>query len=198
MTKLPEQTHALGTRGPWTVQESNVKYHDPWLHVVRDEVTRPDGAAGSYCVAYLKSGVSVIAIDQHRQVFLTREYHYGVDRITLEAVSGGRDHDEEPIITARRELKEELGIEAGQWIDLGHADPFTANVVSPTQLFLATDLSFGDTQQEGTEQIQLVQFPWEQVLEMVYRSEISHAPSALCILKANAYLRGETSFRVLD
>lgn len=189
-----ESTHTLGPRGPWQINQSQIMYRDPWIRLVRDDVTRPDGQAGSYCVAYLKSGVSVVAVDQQQNVYLTREFHYGVDRITIELVSGGRDHNEPPIDAARRELSEELGIQAGRWIDLGTTDPFTANVVSPTQLYLALDLSFGTPQTEGTEEIDLVKLSWAEAIEKVYSGEISHAPSGLCLLKADAHFRGATSF----
>lgn len=189
-----QNAHPLGARGPWEVTESNVKYQDPWIRVVRDEVRRPDGKQGSYCVAHLKAGVCVIAVDQQQNVYLTQEFHYGVDRVTIEAVSGGRDGDEAPLATAKRELAEELGIEAATWYDLGCTDPFTANVVSPTQLYLAMDLKLGDSRPEGTEQIELVKLPWAEVKKMVFDGIISHSPSGLCFLKADAHLRGEIQF----
>lgn len=194
MSEAKPEAHPHGERGPWWVNESHVKYEDPWIRVVRDEVTRPDGAAGSYCVAHLKSGVCVVAVSEDRSVHLTREFHYGVNRVTLEAVSGGRDDNEEPLITAKRELQEELGIRAAKWLALGIADPFTANVVSPTHLFLAMELDFGNSDPEGTEEIEMMTLSWSDAITRVYSGEISHAPSGLCLLKADAYFRGLVTF----
>jgi len=178
----------LVRHGPWLILESNVKYRDPWVEVVRDEVIRPDGLPGSYCVVTLKPGVSILAVDHQRQVHLTREFHYAVGRYTIEAVSGGRDEGESPLVAARRELQEELGLQAARWIDLGCVDPFTANVYSPTQLYLALDLEWGETQLEGTEQIQRYSIPFDQAVEMVLDGRITHAPTCVAILKADRRL----------
>lgn len=174
--------------GPWTVQERRVVYRDPWIRVVRDEVTRPDGTPGSYCVVHLKPGVSVIAVDDRGDVHLTQEFHYGVGRTTLEAVSGGVDEGESPDLAARRELAEELGIEARTWIDLGVVDPFTANVVSPTRLYLALGLSWIDATPEGTEQIERISMPLQDAIQAVMNGQITHAPSCLALLRSAMHL----------
>lgn len=180
--------------GPWTIVQSQIKYQDPWIRVVRDEVIRPDGLAGSYCVVFLKPGVCVIAVDEHGQIHLTQEFHYGVGRVTIEGASGGREDNESPLSAARRELKEELGIQANRWIDLGVTDPFTANVVSPTQMYLALELTIGQPQLEGTEVIQRHAISLSMALEMVIRSQITHGPSCLAILKADRFLSGLSHF----
>ena len=164
-------------------------YRDAWIELVRDVVIRPDGAPGTHCIVRLKPGVSVLALDAEGIVFLTEEFHYGVGRDTLEAVSGGIDAGEEALESARRELREELGITAGRWTDLGVCDPFTSVVVSPTRLFLARSLSFGETQQEGTERIRCRKIPFSEALRMVHASQITHAPSCLLILKTESLLR---------
>jgi ADP-ribose pyrophosphatase len=175
--------------GPWQIVSSQVRYQDPWVQVVRDEVIRPDGLPGSYCVITLKPGVCVVALDDDGCVHLTREFHYAVGEETVEGVSGGRDGAEPPLLAAQRELREELGLLAGKWIDLGQVDPFTANVFSPTQLYLAMELTRCDRELEGTEQIQPVVIGFEQAIEMVMDSRITHAPSCVALLKAAHHLK---------
>jgi ADP-ribose pyrophosphatase len=178
MMPTPTRQH-----GPWEIIESREIYRDPWTRLRRDEVIRPDGKPGSYSVVDLKPGVSVLAIDEDDNAYLTEEFHYGVGRVTIETVSGGIEPGESALATAQRELKEELGIEAAQWSDLGTVDPFTANVVSPTKLYLARSLTMGEQQLEGTEQIRRVKVPIQRVVRMVMGSEITHAPSCVLILK---------------
>ncbi|WP_153558289.1 NUDIX domain-containing protein [Roseimaritima sediminicola] len=169
--------------GPWRILHSREVYRDPWVRLRQDDVRRPDGHPGSYVVVHLKPGVCVLAMDADRHVYLTREFHYGVGRVTLEAVSGGVEPGEAAEPTARRELGEELGITAGRLTALGTTDPFTANVVSPTALFLAEDLTFGQPDPEGTEQIECVKMPLDEAVRRVMEGEITHAPSCLVILK---------------
>jgi ADP-ribose pyrophosphatase len=169
--------------GPWTITETREVYRDPWVRLQRDEVVRPDGGPGSYAVAYLKPGVCVIAIDDEGAVHLTEEFHYGVGRVTLEGVSGGVEPGETPEQTAHKELAEELGIRAERLFPLGSVDPFTANVVSPTELFLAEGLLLGEPQPEGTEVIRRISMPFADAVEAVMEGEITHAPSCVAILK---------------
>src|SRR5262245_49268529 len=116
--------------GPWQILSRREVYRDPWIGVERHEVIRPDGAPGSHCVVNLLPGISVLPVDDRGIVYLTEEFHYGVGRETIEVVSGGIDPGEEVEAAARRELAEELGISARDWIDLGVCDPFTSIVVS--------------------------------------------------------------------
>src|SRR6056297_389699 len=169
--------------GPWTILASHEAYRDPWVRLRRDEVTRPDGAAGSYVVVHLKPGVCVIALDDEGYVHLTSEFHYGVGRVTLEGVSGGVEPGDAYEATAHRELEEELGIAAERLTSLGMVDPFTANVVSPTAMFLAEGLSFGEPAPEGTEQITRVTLSLEEAVDQVIHSQTTHGPSCLAILK---------------
>jgi ADP-ribose pyrophosphatase len=174
--------------GPWKITGSKQVYHDRWLTLRRDEVIRPDGKPGSHVVVQIKPGVSVLPLDDAGFVYLTDEFHYAVGRNTLEVVSGGIDPGEDALATARRELAEELGITAARWTPLGVVDPFTSTVTSPTRLFLAEGLTFGDHSREGTELIRGVKMPLPDAVAAVLDGRISHAPSAVAILKT--FLRG--------
>lgn len=174
--------------GPWQILARQEVYRDAWLEVTRDEVIRPDGAPGTHCIARLKSGISVLAVDENRTVYLTEEFHYAVGRTMIEVVSGGIEADEDPQVAARRELQEELGITGGEWIDLGVCDPLTSVVVSPTRLFLARKLVFGPTAPEGTERIRCHTVSLAEAVHMVLDSRITHGPSCVLILKANHML----------
>jgi ADP-ribose diphosphatase len=174
--------------GPWQILSRREVYRDAWMALSCDEVIRPDGAPGSHCTIRLKPGVSVLPLDMQGMVHLTQEFHYGVGRTTIEVVSGGIEPEEDPLAAARRELQEELGITAVEWIDLGVCDPFTSVVVSPTRLFLARQLSFGPTTLEGTELIRRHAVPLAEAVQMVLDSRITHGPSCVLILRASHLL----------
>ena len=167
--------------GPWTIHQSQEVYVDPWLHVTRDEVTRPDGAPGSYATVRLKRGVTVIALDQDRTVHLTKEFHYAVGRVTIEAVSGGIEDSESPLIAAERELAEELGWRAAKWTKLGRVDPFTASICSTVDLYIAEQLERCPTAPEGTELIEPVSMKLDEALKLIGHT-ITHAPTCVALL----------------
>ena len=171
--------------GPWQIIQSHEVYRDACMVVTKDDVVRPDGKPGTYSVMNLVAGVCVLAMDTHRNVYLTDEFHYGVGRNTIEAVSGGIEPNEDTLATAKRELKEELGIEARDWKHLGVVDPLTGSLVSPTQLYMAQDLTFGEQAPEGTELIKCVKTRIDDAVQMVLDSRITHGPSCVLILKAH-------------
>ncbi len=175
--------------GPWKILRRHEVYRDPWLRVTKDDVLRPDGSPGTYSVSHMKAGVCVLAVDEAGVCHLTEEFHYAVGRVTLECVSGGIDPGEDDLSTAKRELAEELGLTASVWTPLGVVDPFTAIAFSPTKLWLAEGLQEIEAAPEPTERIRHVRLPFEEVLEKVMKSEITHAPSVALILKASRSMR---------
>ncbi|MGN6545138.1 MAG: NUDIX domain-containing protein [Aureliella sp.] len=169
--------------GPWTITQSAKIYEDSWLRLDLDQVIRPDGLPGTYTTVQLKPGVTVIALDEQQNVHLTSEFHYAVGRVTLEGVSGGIEPHEPPLVCAKRELVEELGIIASQWTHLGAVDPFTGSIRSPVDLYLAEQLAFTDASPEGSELIERVSMPLAEAIEHVMDNRITHAPSCVALLK---------------
>ncbi len=106
-------------KGPWQVINTDIKYENPWISVREDKVIRPDGKQGIFGVVTMVAGSSVLPVDEKGNVFLTKEYHYGVERTTIEVVSGAIDEGESPLEAAKRELKEEVGLVATTWTAQG-------------------------------------------------------------------------------
>ncbi|MDA7885150.1 NUDIX hydrolase [bacterium] len=181
----------MSQHGPWFIKDSNDVYVDPFVHVRVDRVIRPDGNDGQHVVVLMKPGVCVLAIDEENNVYLTREFHYGVGRYSLEAVSGGIDTGEQADATAKRELAEELGLIAECWEPVGSVDPFTTIVVSPTKTYIARGLTKTASNPEGTELIETVIMPLSEAVERVNSGEITHAPT--CVLILQARMRGDFS-----
>jgi 8-oxo-dGTP pyrophosphatase MutT (NUDIX family) len=185
-------------KGLWLSEESVLKFKNDWLELNEDQVVRPDGKPGTFATVTMKPGVSVLAMDDLAQVYLTSEYRYAIERESVEVVSGGIDVDELAIVAARRELREELGIEAAQWLDLGVVDPFTSVIHSQATLFLARKLSLFNAEPEGTEVIKVLKLDLNEAVRMVMESEITHGPSCVLILKAHFYLLADSSFPTGD
>jgi len=182
--------HVPEKRGEWTVLDSVVQFRNPWITVREDRVIQPDGEEGAFGVAEMLPGVSVLPVDDDGTVYLVRVYRYTVDRHSLEALAGGIEDGEDPEEAALRELREEAGIDAADLIDLGVVDQLTEVVVSPDHLFLARGLSFTESDQEETEDIERVAVPLEQAVEWAYDGTVSHAASVVLILKAARLLHG--------
>ena len=175
-------------KGPWSVEQTALIYRTPWVEVVEDKVIRPDGTPGLFTTVRMRPGVSVLALDEEGFAHLTSEYRYAVERESVEVVSGGVEDGETPLEAAKRELREELGLSALEWIDLGTVDPFTSVVLSPARLYLARGLTHAAHEREATEVISALRVPLSEAVEMVARGRITHGPSCVLILKARLYL----------
>lgn len=178
----------MKTNGPWKIKDGQIKYKNPWISVREDQVIRPDGKDGIFGVVEMVAGVSVLPIDDDGFVYLTKEFHYAIERDSIEVVSGAVDEGETTLDAAKRELKEELGVEAREWVDLGILNPFTTAIKSPATMFLAKGIIFSKANPEGTEKIDMVKAKLDDAVKMVMESEITHGPSCVLILKASKYL----------
>lgn len=175
-------------KGPFEFLSRRAVYSNPWLQVLEDRVVLPDGRDGYFGVVQMKPGSTVLAISDDGYAYLVKEYKYAVERDSLELMSGGLENEETPLEAARRELKEETGLEARQWIDLGVVDPFTTLINSPNYLFLALGVEEGEQACDGSEVLEVLKVPFREAVEMVMRSQIRHGASCVLILKAQAYL----------
>lgn len=178
-------------RGPYQVLSSREVYRNPWIEVREDRVIHPGGREGIFGVIEAKPGSSVLPISGDGLVWLVREFKYAAGKDSLEVISGGIEPGESPLETARRELREETGIEAGEWIEMGFIDPFTTHVRSPNHLFVARDLRHGPHEREAGELLEIVTLPLVEAVDMVLGGKITHAASCVLLLRA-ASLAGAT------
>ena len=180
----------MKTHGPWKIKKTHEVYRDNYVRLWVDDVIRPDGADGQHVVVSMKPGVCVLAIDDEHNLHLTQEFHYGIGRHSIEAVSGGIEPGEDPDVTARRELQEELGLCARDWQYVTTVDPFTTIMLSPTRIYFARGLSEVENNPDGTEQIERVIISIDDAMARILTGEISHAPTCVAILLAQAELSG--------
>jgi 8-oxo-dGTP pyrophosphatase MutT (NUDIX family) len=174
--------------GPYTIKSSECLHKDEFIEMRLDEVVRPDGTTGRYATARMKPGVAVVALDDEGFVHLVKLFRYAVGKECVEVVQGMIDEGETEEEAARRELREELGVEAEEWTDLGLVDAVTAQAVSTSQIFLARRLTFEEPERESTERMKPVRVRLEEAVQMVMNGAITQSTSALLILKASRWI----------
>jgi len=177
-------------RGAWTVKSSERVYADEFAEFWVDEVLKPDGEPGRRATMRMKPGVAVLALDDEGFAHLVKTFRYAVGKECVEVVQGSVEEGEEPERAARRELKEELGAEAGELTDLGLVDAITSQVFSPARLFLARALSFGERNTDSTETLEPFKVKFGEAVRMVMDGEITQGISCVLILKARRLIEG--------
>jgi ADP-ribose pyrophosphatase len=171
--------------GPWTRRSRRVAYENPWITIWHDEVVRPDGEPGIYGVVHFANlAVGVLAIDEIGRVLLVGQHRYALDQYSWEIPEGGVPAGESALDGARRELREETGIEAADWIELTRSH--LSNSVSDEEavLYLATELTQGLATPDGTESLAVRWLPFDEVLAMTMNGQITDAMTILAVQRA--------------
>ena len=166
--------------------ESKEVHRGKLVHVREDSVVLPKGTNAVYEYVEIKHGVSTLAIEENGDVWLVREWKYAIDRPSLEVVSGGIEPGEEPISAAQRELQEEAGLEASEWLPVGFVDPFTTMLRCPNHMYIARGLKAVPWEPEEAEIIERVRMPLKDAADQVMKGGITHGTSCVLILKAAA------------
>lgn len=157
-------------------------YRNPWVEVEVYDIVHPTGADGEHVLIVTPPAVAVLVLDGDDVVF-TRQPRFGARREVVEIVKGGADDGEAPIDAARRELREELGLEAGRWEPLGEVYEIPSIMALPVTLFLARDLTHVGAEPEEIERIEEVRMPLNEAIERARAGELSDAVTLAALLR---------------
>jgi ADP-ribose pyrophosphatase len=168
--------------GPWTRRSRRVAYRNAWITIWHDEVTRPDGQPGVYGVVHFANlAAGVLVLDDDDRVLLVGQHRYALDDYSWELPEGGVPAGETVLEGARRELLEETGVEARDWLELARVH--LSNSVSDelAVLFVATGLTHGVATPDGTEDLEIRWLPFDDVLAMTLDGRISDVMTVVAV-----------------
>ena len=168
---------------PWRKIKGRVIYENPWIKLEEHQVVNPSGGNSIYGKVFFKNkAVGVLPIDEHGNIILVGQYRYTIDEYSWEIPEGGSPQGENPLETAKRELQEETGFTAESWQFLCRLH--TSNSVTDEEgfLYLAEDLTPGESSPEETEDITIRRVTAEEALAMVLNGEITDSLSQIAIM----------------
>lgn len=160
-----------------------------------DTVRFPDGSSGELEMIRHPGASAIIPFlsdprGEDPEVLLIRQYRYAADGYLFEIPAGRLNPGEDPRDCAERELKEETGCTAEQ------LDFLTTMLTTPgftdekIHLYMATELSIGETKHESDEFLDLQPMRLSRALEMVKSGEIQDGKTALGLLFAAGFRAG--------
>lgn len=103
-----------------TLSRTTLLEHSKWLTVEDHTIELPDGKIlDRWCWIISPDYVNVVVQDEDDNFVCFRQTKYAVNGISLAPVGGYLEPSEDPLSCAKRELREELGYEAAEWVMLG-------------------------------------------------------------------------------
>ncbi len=177
-------------KNPWRTVSSRQVYDNPWISVREDQVINPSGGEGIYgVVSFKNTAVGIVPLDREGYTYLVGQYRYPLDEYSWEIPEGGSPKGTTPLDSARRELKEETGLTAARWSELGRIHTSNSVTSEVGFLFLAEELTEGTSHLEETEDITVKRVSLQEAVQMVMDGQITDSMSIAGILKT-ARLKG--------
>lgn len=159
-------------------------YKGKIINLRRDEALLPDGSTAIREVVEHPGGVCVAALDENNNLLFVRQFRYPYMETTLEIPAGKRDKGgEDPLLCGKRELREETGAVAKNYISLGELYPTPGYCGEIIYMYAATDLTFGECDPDDDEFLAVERIPLEKAVEMVLSGEIKDAKTQTAVLK---------------
>jgi len=173
-------------RDPWTWLTSRIVYDNPWITVEEREALNPAGKPAIYGIVRMKRlAVGVLPITADGLVHLVGQWRPPLERYSWEMPEGGAEAGEGGEDTARRELAEEAGLEAGRLQPILELDLSNSTTDEAAVVFLATELSDCPKAPEETEILKHRVAPFAQVLEEVIGGQIRDSLTVAAVLRAH-------------
>ena len=110
-----------------------------------EKVLNPNGGESQYGRIHFKSkAIAIVPLDEDGNTWLVGQNRYTTDEYSWEVPMGGSDAGEDPIYTAKRELKEETGLTAGKLEQIMRLHPSNSITDEEGFVFVATNLEQGE------------------------------------------------------
>ncbi len=153
-----------------------------------DRVVLQNGEHSLREVVEHPGGVTVIPVDNDGNVYCVRQFRYPIGEHLLEMPAGKLEDGEEPMTCAVRELSEETGITAGEYIFLGKVYPSPGFCREVLYIYMARDLSFGQAHPDEHEFLDVQKIHIDELFNMAMKNEIADAKTVIAVLKAKFLL----------
>lgn len=173
----------MSERNPFQVLSKETKYENPWIKVTEHQVINPKGKPGIYGVVSFKNRAIGVIPYEDGHVWMVGQYRFPLSLYSWEIPEGGSPAGEDPMETAKRELREETGLEAErlELILTMHLSNSVTDEIG--HIYLATGLKQGESDPEDTEELQTRKIPLKEVYSRIEKGEITDSLTVAGILR---------------
>jgi len=177
---------------PWKTKNSKIVYETEWMKIREDEVVRPDGSDGKYSyVETFGPSVYIAPITDEDEVYIIAQWRYPTKTYSWELPGGGGDSTN-VLESAKRELKEETGLEADEWVEVGRLQPMDGITSEIEHVFVARGLrETSDHKQNDEGIVEVKKVSFDDFSEMISNGQITDAQTIAAFTQANLFLEKE-------
>ncbi|MBA3696563.1 MAG: NUDIX hydrolase [Methylotenera sp.] len=159
------------------------------LTVRRDLVRLQNGHTSNREYVMHPGAVAVVPILPNGHVVLERQFRYPLHQVFIELPAGKIDAGEDVLVTGQRELLEETGYTATEWIKLGHQYPCIGYSNEIIHMYLARGLQAGPHQRDEDESLEVFEASYADCLSMIQNGQITDGKTIVALLLAEQYLQ---------
>lgn len=171
---------------PWIVKGMTHAFENDWFRIDEHDVIRPDGVKGYYGVIRVRRlAVGVLPIDAAGCVHLVGQWRFPLGRYSWEMPEGGAEPGEDARACAERELAEETGLRAREWLQVLEMDLSNSLTDEQAVIFIATGLSLGEADPDPTEVLKRRTAHFREVLERIADGRIRDSLTVAAVLRAH-------------
>lgn len=173
---------------PYTTRSHELLHARKYVKFFRDQVTM-GGLDKDYSYMQVDDSVGIVALNDKEEIALVGQWRYPIKEYRWEIPAGMSEAGETPLQNAERELKEEAGVEAKSWTELGSYQMDGSKMDQRNHLFLAEDLILGENAPMEDEQLEVLWLPLKEAVQLVEAGELRDALTVIGILRVQAHLQ---------
>lgn len=159
----------------------NYVYRGKILNLRCDDARRPDGKPCKREIVEHNGGAAVLA-ETERGIALVKQFRYAYGEEIYEIPAGKLNAGEDPMEAARRELKEETGLDAEKLTLLTVLYPSPGYTDEKIYIYRAETAVFGESKLDDGEFLDAEYFDRERVVEMIRRGQIRDSKTIAAVL----------------
>jgi ADP-ribose pyrophosphatase len=161
-----------------------------FLHAFRDTVRLPDGSETIREYVVHPGAVMVIPLLGDGRVVLERQFRYPMNRVMIEFPAGKLDAGEDRLACAKRELLEETGYTATEWVRAGVMHPVISYSTEFIEIWFARGLSQGQATLDEGEFLEVTSATPAELLEWCREGRVTDAKTLAGMLWLQNVLSG--------
>ena len=146
-----------------------------FLQICRDTVSLPDGRHTTREYVVHPGAVMIIALLDDGRVVLERQFRYPLHAVMVEFPAGKLDAGESSLACAKRELQEETGYTAREWVKAGVLHPAIAYSTEFIDIWFARGLTLGEQQLDSGEFLEVFSATPDELMKWCASGKVTDA-----------------------